>query len=138
MSRRIILPEWIKDLKRDMVSANGEISTLKDQVNRLKLERGTNNTFEQRSNGPRPISASPRYELDSQVYTIEKPLTPQIRPGSNSKIKPRKSLPSINPTISSELKDNKSFVENTRPISATKVLNSSGEIVSLENLKNHL
>ena len=84
MKRRIILPNWMKNLSGDLRHAENEILSLKDEVERLKKERSLTNT--------------PKYELDSQVYTIERPITPSIRPSSNQKIKPRKSLPTLNPT----------------------------------------
>ena len=129
MSRRIILPNWVKDLQIEVMS-------LKDQVEKIKKEKVLTNT-------PRPIPRTVEYELENSIRLIEKPVTPVI----NAKIKPRKTLPNIHSTNNSlqaiESVTNakghtrKSIHEQTIS-SSSKVLNCDNQIVSLENLKNHL
>ena len=132
MSRRIVLPNYFKDLGSD-------VAALKDQVRKLEMsqkiekeiaERVKKEVAEQmqKSNIPN----TPRYELDSNVHVIERPL---VTPKINKMNKPRKSLPNVHtpPSLTQEPKESVLL----RPESP-KVLNSDDEIVSLDKLKNHI
>ena len=75
---------------------------------------------------------TPRYELDSNVHVIERPL---VTPKINKMNKPRKSLPNVHtpPSLSES-----NLTESVPRPPSPKVLNSDGEIVSLDKLKNHI